>query len=189
MIKIYKNSPQLDMTTFLVGLPAFVPQDSIFLRTSIPWTTCPNTTCLPSNQSVLAVHKKNWDPFELGPELAMDSVPGPECFRTKFSSSNFFPYIDLPPVPLWLVKSPPWIYKGKCQARNHGDIWNLPWILVLFGEKNNLYTRNPLREYTRSENFRLWVGQHLCAAKSLISPQIDYQFWCPKRLEDWHLKQ
>ncbi len=30
------------------------------------------------------------------------------CFRTKFSSSNLRPYMDFPPVPLWLVKSPPW---------------------------------------------------------------------------------
>lgn len=34
-------------------------------------------------------------------------VPGPVCFNLKFSSLNVFPYIDFPPVPLWLVKSPP----------------------------------------------------------------------------------
>jgi hypothetical protein len=34
---------------------------------------------------------KNWDPFEPGPELAMDRSPGVECFRMKFSSGNFAP--------------------------------------------------------------------------------------------------
>mmetsp|Transcript_38002 Transcript_38002/g.72868 ORF Transcript_38002/g.72868 Transcript_38002/m.72868 type:complete len:217 (-) Transcript_38002:415-1065(-) len=38
----------------------------------------------------------------------MDRIPGPVCFRVKFSSANFSPQMDLPPVPLWLVKSPPW---------------------------------------------------------------------------------
>merc|ERR1719516_748205 len=41
----------------------------------------------------------------------MDRIPGPVCFSAKFSSSNLLPYIDLPPVPLPLVKSPPWHMK------------------------------------------------------------------------------
>lgn len=34
---------------------------------------------------------KNCDPFELGPELAIDSDPKLPCFNVKFSSANFFP--------------------------------------------------------------------------------------------------
>lgn len=33
-------------------------------------STRPNTTCLPSNQSALAVVTYHWQPFELGPLLA-----------------------------------------------------------------------------------------------------------------------
>lgn len=38
----------------------------------------PNTTCLPSSQSVLSHVRKNWEPLVFGPELAMDSRPGGE---------------------------------------------------------------------------------------------------------------
>lgn len=44
-------------------------------------------------------------PFVLGPEFAMDLMPGPGCFRVKFSSSNFSPWMDLTPVPSWPVRS------------------------------------------------------------------------------------
>lgn len=40
-------------------------------------------------------------------------VPGPLCFNLKFSSLNDFPYIDFPPVPSWLVKSPPCVREGE----------------------------------------------------------------------------
>lgn len=43
------------------------------------------------------------------------TVPGPACFNLKFSSLNDFPNIDFPPVPLWLVKSPP--CDGQAQPR------------------------------------------------------------------------
>jgi hypothetical protein len=65
-------------------------------------------TGMQTYQSVRVVQRKNCEPFVLAPEFAIDKVPGFVCFKVKFSSSNFFPYIDLPPVPLWLVKSPPW---------------------------------------------------------------------------------
>lgn len=38
--------------------------------------TSPNTTCLPSSQSVLSHVRKNWEPLVFGPELAMESRPG-----------------------------------------------------------------------------------------------------------------
>lgn len=40
--------------------------------------TSPNTTCLPSSQSVLSHVRKNWEPLVFGPELAMESRPGGE---------------------------------------------------------------------------------------------------------------
>lgn len=55
----------------------------------------------------LVVVMKNCEPFVFGPEFAIDSEPKLPCFSVKFSSANFFPYIDLPPVPLLFVKSPP----------------------------------------------------------------------------------
>ena len=39
----------------------------------------------------------------LGPAFAIDKSPGLVCFSLKFSSANFSPYIDLPPVP-WMAK-------------------------------------------------------------------------------------
>lgn len=60
-------------------------------------------------------------PFELfqirqgfhipGPALAMLNRNGFSCSFSKFSSSNFSPYMLSPPVPLPIVKSPPWIMK------------------------------------------------------------------------------
>lgn len=41
--------------------------------------------------SVLAVQMKNWEPLVLGPAFAMDKIPGPVCFRVKFSSANLLP--------------------------------------------------------------------------------------------------
>ena len=74
--------------------------------------TLPKTQCLPSSQSVLTVHRKNCEPLVLGPALAMDRVPGPVCFSWKFSSANFCPKMDSPPVPLFRVKSPPWTWES-----------------------------------------------------------------------------
>ena len=41
--------------------------------------------------SLGSADKKNWEPFVFGPAFAMDKMPGPVCFRMKFSSSNFSP--------------------------------------------------------------------------------------------------
>ena len=57
----------------------------------MPSTTEPKTTCLPSNQGVLVVQRKNWEPLVPGPALAIDKIPGPSCFRVKFSSANLAP--------------------------------------------------------------------------------------------------
>mmetsp|Transcript_28735 Transcript_28735/g.77835 ORF Transcript_28735/g.77835 Transcript_28735/m.77835 type:complete len:205 (+) Transcript_28735:633-1247(+) len=93
------------------GEPEPVPTASIALTTSSPSTTFPKTTCLPSNQGVLTVVIKNWDPLVLGPALAILRYMGPSCLRLKFSSSNLAPKMLSPPVPFPLVKSPPWIMK------------------------------------------------------------------------------
>lgn len=66
-------------------------------------------------QVVSAVQMKNWEPLVFAPALAMDRVPFPPCFRVKFSSSNLLPQMDFPPVPLWLVKSPPYITRARHQ--------------------------------------------------------------------------
>ena len=47
-----------------------------------------------------------------GPEFAIERRKGLSCFFSKFSSSNFSPYMLSPPVPLALVKSPPWSIKA-----------------------------------------------------------------------------
>lgn len=51
------------MTIFLEVLPESLPYFSTFLTTSMPSTTLPKTTCLPSSQPVSAVQRKNWEPF------------------------------------------------------------------------------------------------------------------------------
>ena len=58
------------------------------------------TPLLFTYQSVFSVQIKNCEPLVFGPELAIESVPGCSCLSWKFSSLNFPPYIDLPPVPL-----------------------------------------------------------------------------------------
>ena len=63
---------------------------------------CVNTVTL------ISIVLGNTRGVEVGELKKKDKVlPGPVCFKVKFSSSNFDPYIDFPPVPLWLVKSPP----------------------------------------------------------------------------------
>src|ERR1700738_3352724 len=52
----------------------------ILSATSWPSTTSPKMVCLLSSQRVAATAMKNWLPFVPGPELAIDSFPGLECF-------------------------------------------------------------------------------------------------------------
>ena len=79
------------MTTSLEGLPLCEPTASTLYTTSIPSRTLPNTTWRPSSQAVLMVVTKNCDPFVLGPALAMERSPAPECLMAKLSSANFSP--------------------------------------------------------------------------------------------------
>ncbi len=74
--------------------------------TSIPSFTLPNTACLPSSQGVAARVMKNWDPPVLGPALAMDRTPSPECLSSGWNSSGIV--YPGPPVPV-PRGSPPWI--------------------------------------------------------------------------------
>mmetsp|Transcript_2830 Transcript_2830/g.10263 ORF Transcript_2830/g.10263 Transcript_2830/m.10263 type:complete len:255 (+) Transcript_2830:3433-4197(+) len=53
------SSPQSITVTFLLVLPDLLPSASIFLITSKPSSTRPNTTCLPSSHSVFPVQMKN----------------------------------------------------------------------------------------------------------------------------------
>lgn len=54
----YFNSPHAVIVIFCDGEPPFEPHFSIFLTTSEPEITWPNTTCLPSNQSALKMRKQ-----------------------------------------------------------------------------------------------------------------------------------
>src|SRR3954463_11229128 len=58
------------------------------LTMSWPDLTCPNTVCLPSNQSVTTCVMKNWLPFVLGPAFAIDSEPTLCRFGLPFVSSS-----------------------------------------------------------------------------------------------------
>ena len=50
------------------------------------------------------------------------SGPGPVCLNLKFSSGNLFPWMDLPPVPLPAVKSPPCLQQASaCSKHSHGE--------------------------------------------------------------------
>ena len=49
------------------------------LRVSSVLPTLPNTTCLLSSHSALAVVMKNWHPLVFGPLFAIDNSPGPEA--------------------------------------------------------------------------------------------------------------
>ena len=71
--------------------PPRLPHASTALMTLYPSTTWPNTVCLPLRKGVATVQRKNWEPFVLGPALAMDKIPGPWCGRVKFSSGNVRP--------------------------------------------------------------------------------------------------
>lgn len=104
----YHISPHCEMTTGSLGL-LFGPVGtfSIFLIMRSPSMTFPNTTCFPSRKSHLAQVMKNWQPFVLGPLLAMERSPGPSCFRLKFSSANVGPQMLIVPVPSPFRKSPP----------------------------------------------------------------------------------
>merc|ERR1712176_1735883 len=84
-------SPEAVTSTFLDVSPPLLPTPSTARTTSIPLTTLPNTTCLPSNHAVLATHRKNWLPLVPGPAFAIESTPGPVCLSWKFSSANFSP--------------------------------------------------------------------------------------------------
>ena len=59
-----------------------------------------------SRWAVLSVQMKNCDLLVFFPLLAIERIPDPTCFNSKFSSLNFSPYIDFPPVPFPRVKSP-----------------------------------------------------------------------------------
>ncbi|KAJ8642672.1 hypothetical protein MRB53_004420 [Persea americana] len=65
------SCPQSATVTVLEVLPLEDPTSSIARTTSIPSTTCSNTTCFPSSHYVLAVQTQNCDPFVPGPAFAI----------------------------------------------------------------------------------------------------------------------
>src|ERR1019366_9031424 len=67
-------------TTSLVGLSReAVGTRAMFFTTSIPAITVPKTECLLSRCGVARSVMKNCEPLVAGPELAIESTPGPEC--------------------------------------------------------------------------------------------------------------
>lgn len=97
----------------LLVLPFLDPKSTTASTIFTPSLTSPKTTRFPSNHSGLAVQMKNLEPFVLGPAFNMDKMPGPVCFRMKFSSAAFTLQMDRLPVPLWQVKSPPLAQKSQ----------------------------------------------------------------------------
>ena len=80
----------------------------IAFTTSCPFTTLPNTVCLPSRWGWGEWVMKNWLPFVFGPAFAMEMTPVSCLSGFPFSSSsNWYPG---PPRPV-PVGSPPWIMK------------------------------------------------------------------------------
>jgi hypothetical protein len=57
------NWPDFSMVTVLEVLPVWDPTRSTAWTTSRPSMTFPKTTCFPSNQEVLTVQMKNWEPL------------------------------------------------------------------------------------------------------------------------------
>jgi hypothetical protein len=64
---VYLSSPVLTTVTLFLGVPLLVPCASTRFTTSPPSRTLPKTTWRPSNQAVLTVVMKNWDPLVFGP--------------------------------------------------------------------------------------------------------------------------
>lgn len=58
------------------------------LTTCIPEWTRPNIVCFLSSHWVGASVMKNCEPFESGPELAIERMPAPLCFRSGWISSG-----------------------------------------------------------------------------------------------------
>jgi len=79
------------MVTVFFGVPFWDPTYSNNAINSCPSMHYPNTVCLPSSQSQGIKVKKNWDPFVLGPALAIDNKADFVCFTMKFSSLNLEP--------------------------------------------------------------------------------------------------
>ena len=73
------------MVIFLLVLPFLDPKRSMASAMFTPSFPFPKTTCLPSSHSILTGQIGNWEPFVFGPAFAMDKMPGPVCFKMKFS--------------------------------------------------------------------------------------------------------
>merc|ERR1711920_188479 len=108
---------------------------SIAFTTSIPSRTSPKTTCFPSRCEVTTVVMKNWLPLVSLPAFAIERRPGLVCLILKFSSLNFSPYIDFPPVPSPLVKSPPWIMNDLITRWNLDPLYPKPFSPVQSARK------------------------------------------------------
>ena len=82
-------SPQSAMTTASSGRsPRSQRLPSILLTSSMPSSTQPNTTCLPSSQGVTTVVMKNCEPLVFGPAFAWQSHVRQTRVRRAHSSEH-----------------------------------------------------------------------------------------------------
>ncbi len=83
LVRAHASWPQSAIMTAAMGLsPGPFLFFSIALTRLEPSMTSPKTTCLLSSQGVAMKVQKNWEPFVLGPALAMDSMKGFVCFSS-----------------------------------------------------------------------------------------------------------
>ena len=75
-------APLRKISTLMILSPC-----AIFCTTSMPFTTLPKAEWTPSSQGASLSVMKNWQPFVLGPALAMETMPGPSCFVVGENSS------------------------------------------------------------------------------------------------------
>jgi len=101
-------------------------------------------------QLVSPVHRKNCEPLVPGPALAMDRIPAPVCFSTKFSSSNQGP-TEKQPASNALVKiglhPPPRVRTGPTRVQHGSNTGPTRFCRVLTLQSNTRPTRvaNTLR--------------------------------------------
>ena len=73
------RAPQFEIVTLSLGSPEYDATSLSLSMTSKPIITSPNTTCLPSRCGHGTKVIKNWQPFVLGPQLAIERRLGLSC--------------------------------------------------------------------------------------------------------------
>ena len=96
-----------------------------------PWRECPGQC---------AVMRVQVSVRETSQRPPQSSIMHGLTLSLKFSSSNLFPYMDLPPVPLWLVKSPPWpVVHGQTNVTRLASAPAIPHIIIQIAVARDLH--------------------------------------------------